>query len=408
MTNAERAVRGLMLFNLVLHIISAAFAGAWVADMLAPDGVLTPLDWLKLSLSVVALALGLTGSSYIALRFITLLPEPLQRRAKVAFIATYTIVALVLAGASASVIARSAGDRAHMERMLDAYREALEDRRAAAADMLSRATPLNDCVVVGEAMSGEEANSGAFSESGRNVGRVAITLRNVSTGCAVALRSVYTARDAISRHIDRAERLLIEIRQTIDGDEDEKRKMVLVQKKMDELSRVLRQINDAFPVAAMQAAAAATSKDWHGMGLPDSAAAALTANFAGLSDRVTEGLDDIADLQARRLPQMRVVPPMAYLGLYPHATAGALVLGLIIELLPLVTILIGFALAGQAEGQRRAVVMDDDDGWSPPMIAAPAVEESRPKRGRPRKVHMNGAQPDAANQNERRKAGKVA
>jgi hypothetical protein len=383
MTYAEKAVRGLLVFNFVLHIISAAFAGAWVAELLAPFGALSSLDWVKLGLSVVALALGLTGSSYIALRYITVLPEPLQRRAKVAFIIVYTVIAVVLAAASASVIAQSAGDRTHMERVLDRYREALEARRAAAAQILSRTTALNDCVTVGSAMSGEEANSGAFSEEGRNVGRVAITLRNVSTGCEVALRHIYHSRDAISRRIERAEHLLIEIRQIIDGDADEARKLVLVQKKMDELSRVLRAINDAFPVAAIEAAAAATSKDWHGMGLPESAASALTANFAGLAERVTEGLDDIADLQARELPQMRVVPAMAYLALYPEATAGALVLGLLIELLPLVTILIGFALAEHA--QREATIAGGELE-ALEVSGADTTPPAQRKRGRPRKA----------------------
>jgi hypothetical protein len=404
MTNLTLVLRGLLLFNLVLHLISAAFAGAWVADMLAPYGDLTSIDWLKLVLSVVALALGLTGSSYIALKYITALPEPIQRRSKIAFIVTYVVVALVLAAASASVIAKSAGDRAHMERMLDNYREAIEARRAAAAQILSRTTALNDCVTVAQAMRDEEAGSGAFSQDGRNVGRVAITLQNISTGCAAALRSVYESRHAISRHIDRAERLLTEIRQTIDGDEIETRKMIIVHKKMDDLARVLRAMNDAFPIEAMNEAAAATSKDWFSIGLPESAAVALTGNFAGLGERVTEGLDDIESLKARKLPQMRVVPAVAYLGLYPQATAGALVLGLIIELLPLVTILIGFAMAGNVNGLRNDNNGRDEDHGGDDS----GIDLARPKRGRPRKGARDANNNVAANQNNKGRRGKAA
>lgn len=388
MTYAEKAVRGLLVFNFVLHIISAAFAGAWVADMLAPDGVLTPLDWVKLVLSVVALALGLTFSSVVALRYIPALREPLQRRAKIAFIVISASVAVVLAAASSSVIAKSAGQRAHMEAMRDDYQEAVEERRAAAAEILGSVTPLADCEAVSDAMSGEEANSGAFSEEGRNVGRVAITLANVSSGCRTALQAVYASRDVISRHIERGEKLLTEIRQVIDGDKSEAEKLVLVQRKMDELSRVLRAINDAFPVTALEAAAAATSRDWNAMGLPESAAAALTANFAGLAGRVTEGLDDIATLQQERLPQMRMVPPMAYLAMYPSTTAGALVLGVIIELLPMVTILIGFALTGQAQRQEAIA---DGEFEAQEVSGADMTPTAQRKRGRPRKVQTGKA-----------------
>ncbi|MCA6516985.1 MAG: hypothetical protein IM577_15490, partial [Chitinophagaceae bacterium] len=180
---------------------------------------------------------------------------------------------------------------------------------------------------------------------------------------------------------DRAERLLIEIRQVIDGDEDEKAKGVIVRKKMEDLQRVLRAINDAFPVEAMQAAAAATSKDWFNIGLPESAAIALTGNFAGLADGVTEGLDDVSALKERKLPRMEVVPDMMYLALYPETTMGALVLGLIIELIPLATILIGFAkMSTRSEN---------------PVRVLPANSNSQPvhvvgRRGRPRRSKPEG------------------
>jgi hypothetical protein len=381
MIKNETTFRGLMAANFVMHLISAAFAGVWIADMLAPDGNLSALDWMKTSLAVIALAIGLTYSTYLALRHLTALPQPIQGRSKIVFIVVYGVVALVLAIASGSVLAAVAGARAHMEYALNQKRDALEDRRRAASQIVNRAPLLNDCVTIAGAMSEEEVSTGAFSEAGRNVGRVAVTLRNVSTGCEVALRAVYASRANLTRLFDRAERLLIEIRQVIDGDEDEKAKSVIVRKKMEDLQRVLRAINDAFPVEAMQAAAAATSKDWFNIGLPESAAIALTGNFAGLADGVTEGLDDVSALKERKLPRMEVVPDMMYLVLYPETTMSALALGLIIELIPLATILIGFAKMSTPSEN--------------PVRVLPANSNSQPvrvvsRRGRPRRTKPEG------------------
>ena len=343
------AFRGLMSANFILHMVSAIFAGIWIADMLAPDGIMGVLDWVKVSLSILALAIGLTFSSYIALKFIVDLPEKTKRLAKIVFITVYVIIGLNLAVASASVLASAAGERAHVEHTLDRYREAIEERRRATSDLLNRAPALDECVVTAKAMSIEEASTGAFSEAGRNVGRVAITIQNVSTGCDVALRALFGSRSTLTRQFARAERILMEARQVIDGDQDRARKMIMVRKLMHELGGVLRTINDAFPTEALRSAADVTSKDWYAIGLPERAAFALTGNFSAVGDRVTEGLDDVIALKTKRLPTMSVVPSMAYLAMYPQSTIGALVIGIIMEGLPLSTILLGFALLGRKE-----------------------------------------------------------
>lgn len=350
------AFRGLMSANFILHMVSAIFAGIWIADMLAPDGIMGVLDWVKVSLSILALAIGLTFSSYIALKFIVDLPERTKRLAKIVFITVYVIIGLNLAVASASVLASAAGERAHVEHTLDRYREAIEERRRATSDLLNRAPALNECVVTAKAMSDEEVSSGAFSEAGRNVGRVAITIQNVSTGCDVALRALFASRSTLTRQFARAERILMEARQVIDGDQDRATKMIMVRKLMHELGSVLRTINDAFPTEALQSAADATSKDWYAIGLPEGAAFALTGNFSAVGDRVTEGLDDVSALKTKRLPTMSVVPSMAYLAMYPQSTIGALVIGIIMEGLPLSTILLGFALLGRKEDSDQAAI----------------------------------------------------
>lgn len=381
MENKVTAFRGLMTANFVLHIVSAVFTGIWISDMLAPDGVMDVLDWVKVSLSVIALAIGLTFSSYIALKFIVNLPNKIKHPAQIVFVTVYVLIGSNLAVASASVLASAAGERAHMEHTLDRYREAIEERRRAASELLNRAPALNECVVTAKAMSEEEATSGAFSEAGRNVGRVAITIQNVSTGCDVALRALFGSRSTLTRQFERAERILMEARQVIDGDQDRATKAIMVRKLMHELGGVLRSINDAFPTEAMQSAADATSKDWFAIGLPESAAVALTGNFSGVDDRVTEGLDDVIALKAKRLPTMTVVPAMAYLTMYPQSTIAALVIGIILEGLPLGTIILGFVLLGRKE--------DDDQGG---IIVGPKARTN--KRGRKPK---NGTVPNVAN-----------
>jgi hypothetical protein len=380
------AFRGLMSANFILHMVSAIFAGIWIADMLAPDGIMGVLDWVKVSLSILALAIGLTFSSYIALKFIVDLPEKTKRLAKIVFITVYVIIGLNLAVASASVLASAAGERAHVEHTLDRYREAIEERRRATSDLLNRAPALNECVVTAKAMSDEEVSSGAFSEAGRNVGRVAITIQNVSTGCDVALRALFASRSTLTRQFARAERILMEARQVIDGDQDRATKMIMVRKLMHELGSVLRTINDAFPTEALQSAADATSKDWYAIGLPEGAAFALTGNFSAVGDRVTEGLDDVIALKTKRLPTMSVVPSMAYLAMYPQSTIGALVIGIIMEGLPLSTILLGFALLGRKE----------DDDHAAMIIAPTAITK---KRGRVAKTKaLSAPANDAGNQ----------
>jgi hypothetical protein len=377
----KTAFRGLMAANFVLHMVSAIFAGIWISDMLAPDGVMHVLDWVKVGLSVIALAIGLTFSSYIALKFIVNLPDKIKHPAKISFITSYGMAALVLAIASASVLAAAAGERAHMEATVEQQSEALVERRHIATILLNRAPILNDCVITATAMSGEEIASGAFSEAGRNVGRVSITIKNISSGCEVALRSIFESRVTMKRHFERAERILMETRQVIDGDQDRATKAIIVRKLMHELGAVLRAINDAYPTDAMQSAADATSKDWFAVGLPESAATALTGNFSGLADRLTEGLDDVAALKAKKLPRMEVVPAMAYLAMYPQSTIAALVIGIILEGLPLGTIILGFVLLGRKE--------DDDQAA---IIVGPKARAI--KRGRKPK---NGTVPNVAN-----------
>lgn len=147
----------------------------------------------------------------------------------------------------------------------------------------------------------------------------------------------------------------------------------------DEWQRVMRAVNDTLAVEAMLAVSDALRKDWHAAGLPPSAANAITQNFDGLADALVEGIDDIAALKTAPLPSVPVVSNIAYLGLYPDATMGALAIGAIIELIPLGGILLAFAIMEKSVSGNRAPA---------PADTAPRVVASRPpkRRGRPPKA----------------------
>lgn len=343
MTQAN-TFRGLMFANIIMHIISGTLAGVWVADLVAPSGNLSLLNWLEVIMAVIAISVGLTYGTYLALKHLPSLPEGARRIATVAFVIVYTIFALVLALASASVFGAAAGERAHQEASLNALKAAVENRRRAAASIHNRVPALTDCIEAARAMSEQEAQTGAFSDEGGNVGRVAVTMNNIAGGCSTARDAIYLNRAALARHFDRAERLLIDARRVIDSNGTRAEKMAGLRKTADDLQRVLRQINDALAVQALQAAGDAMLKDWAAAGLPTGAANAITQHFSGVADRLTERLDEIAAITEAPLPDVSVVSKVSYLWLYPDATMGALAIGLVVELIPLSGILLGLTV----------------------------------------------------------------
>lgn len=372
-------VRGLMPANFIMHFISASLAGVWISDMVSQSGPMTPLTWFETILAVIAISIGLSVCTYIALRHIPALSPEQRRKAKIAFITAYGALALVLATAAASVLGAPAGERAHQEHGLTEMKAATEVRRRAAATMQNRVPSLTDCENTSGAMSTQEGATGAFSREGGDVGRVAITLSNISNSCATARNAIYASRAQLARLFARADRILIEMRRTIDSDMDAHDRMVAVRRYSDEWQRVMRAVNDALPVEAMLAVSDALRKDWHAAGLPPSAANAITQNFDGLADALVEGIDDIAALKTAPLPSVPVVSNIAYLGMYPDATMGALAIGAIIELIPLGGILLAFAIMEKSVSGNRVL---------PPVNAAPRITASRtPKRrGRPPKA----------------------
>jgi hypothetical protein len=362
---------GLFGINLALHGISASLGGVWIADLVSSSGGMTPLAWFETGASVLAIALGLSGCSYIAMKHIPALPQPPRGRVKAGFLAIYGAIALVLGVAAASVLASPAGERAHQEHSLQEMKTETELHRRAAAKIQNRTPLLNDCIANGHSMGGQEGATGAFSREGGDVGRVAITLQNIASGCEIARDSVYANRAYLTRQFARADRILIDMRRVIDSENDRRKKMVDVRKLADEWQRIMRGIKDALAIETMLAASEALSKDWHAAGLPVAAANAITQNFDGIADALIEGLDDIAAPKVQPLPGLPVVSNVALLGMYPDATMGAVAIGAIIELIPLGGILLGFAIMERGNTPRVPT--------QPSLTARPEIVP-RPKR----------------------------
>lgn len=365
----------LMSVNGILHFISACMAGVWISELVSSSGAMTPLAWFETALAVVAIAIGLSAMSYIAIRHIPTLPQSVRGAAKAAFIGGYTAIAAVLLLAAASVLGAPAGERAHLEFAHQEFKTETELRRRAVATIENREPFLIDCENVGDAMSNQEGATGAFSREGGDVGRVAITLSNIADGCKSARNSIYANRAFLSRQFARADRILIDLRRVIDSENDRHKKMIDARKLADEWQRVMRGINDALATEALFAASESLTKDWHAAGLPVAAANAITQNFDGIADALVEGLEDIAALKERPLPGIPVVSNMAYLGMYPDATLSALAIGAIIEVIPLVVILLGMSMMERANVPPRAPALP-----ALPVLVAANDDTPRPKR----------------------------
>ncbi|MBK6708019.1 MAG: hypothetical protein IPG54_11300 [Sphingomonadales bacterium] len=373
---------GLLTANVVMHTISACMAGVWISELVSTSGGMTPLAWFETILAVIAISVGLTVCTYIALRHIPTLPPAQRRTAKIAFVTAYAVLAFILAIAAASVLAASAGEHAHMEHGATEMKSAIESRRRAAASIQNRVSALTDCEDTGRAMSTQEGATGAFSREGGDVGRVAITLANIASACSTARQAIYASRAQLARLFARADRVLIEMRRAIDSDMSRHEKLVAVRRYADEFQRIMRGVNDALAVEAMQSVSDAIRKDWHAAGLPPSAANAITQNFDGLADTLVEGIDDIAALKSQPLPSVPVVSNVAYLALYPDATMGALAIGAIIELIPLGGILLGMSIMEKGMNGNRAPA---EPGDAPRKPRAPRAR-STARRGRPPKA----------------------
>lgn len=380
--NNQPNISVLLIVNFVLHFISACMAGVWISELVSTAGAMTPLAWFETALAVVAISIGLSALSYIAIKHIPTLPLSQRRIAKAGFFGGYSVIAALLLLAAASVFAAPAGERAHLEYAQQEMKLETELRRRAVAQIENRVPLLIDCENVGDAMGNQEGATGAFSREGGDVGRVAITLHNIANGCKTARDSIYANRAYLARQFARVDRILIEMRRVIDSENDRHKKMIDARKLADEWQRVMRGINDALATETLVAASESLTKDWHAAGLPVAAANAITQNFDGLADALVEGLEDIAALKERPLPGVPVVSNIAYLGMYPDATLSALAIGAIIELIPLAVIVLGMSMTERANAPRNPAL---------PSPVAPSEIAARPKRAYKRRTPKSDA-----------------
>lgn len=339
--------RGVFMFNVPLHIGTGLFTGVTVANLVAPSGVLSVGNWIEVGLAVMAVSIGLSYLSYMILTYVPQLVPARRKSAMAALLVVYAIVALTLSVATASVLGSAAGEVAHMEASLSAMKSATDDRRRAYATIINRVTALDECADTARLMSEQERLTGAFSREGGDVGRVAVSLRNISVGCDTGREALLNGRSRMARLFWSIDRLLIDMRRTVDGDLDRRAKLVVLREQGDEFQKLTRAVNDALADDALLAVASALSKDWEAAGLPSRGAAAIAQNFGGLADSLTADLDDIAYLKTRPIPNVPVVSNMAYLTMYPSATMTAWAVSACFELIPLCALILGLAIMTQ-------------------------------------------------------------
>lgn len=255
------AVRGLLAFNMVLHIASGIFTGIWIADMVAPSGGMSVINWAETILSVAAVSIGLTYGSYMALLHIPQLRASVRRGAIIIFVAAYLAITGVLATAAASVLAAAAGQAAHLEHAITQMKEEIQERRRAYATIINRAPALTECSETSIAMSTQEGSTGAYSREGGDVGRVATTLANIAAACATARDALFASRANLVRLFARMDRLLIDMRRVIDSDRDRNAKLVAARRHGDEFQKLARAVNDALADDALLGLADALGKD---------------------------------------------------------------------------------------------------------------------------------------------------
>ena len=159
--------------------------------------------------------------------------------------------------------------------------------------------------------------------------------------------------------------------------------LATLRKQGDEFQRLMRGINDALAVEALQAVADALRKDWDAAGLPPGGAAAIAQNFTGLAETLAEGLDDIAALKSEPAVGITSENAMAYLYLYPHSTIGAIAIGICIELIPLLGIILGFAILMQ----RPARVNTPDAANSNTRLSTNAEESADSRNSKAQRLH---------------------
>ncbi len=339
--------RGVLMLNVPLHFGTGAFTGLTVANLVAPSGGLNFMNWVEVGLSVMAVGTGLSYLSYQVLNYVPQLPPARRKWGTAGLLTVYAGVALTLSVATASVLGSAAGEVAHMEASLAAMKADADERRRAHAVIIDRRVALEECVDTALLMSEQERLTGAFSRQGRDLGRVAISLRNISEGCATGREALLVSRARMARLFWSIDRLLTDMRRTIDGDLDRSRKLATLRKQASEYEKLTRAVNDTMADSALQSVAAALSKDWLAAGLPELGAAAIAQNFGGLGEALTDDLDDVAQVKKKGIPNVPAVTHLAYLGMYPSATIAALAIAACFELIPLCALILGLAIMTQ-------------------------------------------------------------
>jgi hypothetical protein len=283
----------------------------------------------------------LTALSSTALNTLPKIRKDRQRLMGGIILASYLTFAIPSGIASSAVIGESTGEAAAWQQGLKAMKDDIDRVKDLSARVYAVVPTLRNCVATSEQMGRREVADGAISLDGGLIGPVATEIEAIHTGCSTALDTLIASRAATGDIFVEMDRVLEKARRVANNRNVERGEAeVQLVKLSNDLAKLGKDINQAIPIAALDAAAKAVQKDRAAMGLPAASVAVLQANFKPVSVALGTDLDEIAEeLETRFKTIDRHVNPMDYLVMFPLALLPALAISLLLELIPIIVVI---------------------------------------------------------------------
>lgn len=358
--NLNSQSRGLqnlgMVLNGICNAASGVMLGSWVARIMSGGGELTAAVIFKALIISVGIAAGLTALSSTALNTLPTIREDRKRLMGGILLAAYLTFAIPSGIASSAIIGESTGEAAAWQHGLKSMKADIDRTKDLTARVYAVVPTLTNCVATSDQMSRREVSDGAISLDGGLIGPVATEIDSIHTACLTALNTLIASRATTGDIFVEMDRTLEKARRIANNrDLDRRDAEVQLVKLSNDLAKQGKEINQAIPIAALDAAAKAVQKDRAAMGLPAASVAVLQANFKPVSVALGSDLDEIAEeLEAPFKTIERHVNPMDYLVMFPLALLPALAISLLLELIPVIVVICALmALEEEDEVWRR-------------------------------------------------------
>lgn len=330
-----------LALNGICHAASGVMLGSWVARIMSGGGELNAAVILKALIISVGIAAGLIALSSTALHTLPTIREDRQRMMGGILLAAYLTFAIPSGIASSAIIGESTGEAAAWQHGLKSMKDDIDRVKDLSARVYAIVPTLSNCVATSEQMGRREVVGGDVSGMGGLIGPVATEIESIHTACLTARDTLVASRATTGDIFVEMDRTLEKARRIANNrDLDRRDAEVQLVKLSNDLAKQGKDINQAIPIAALDAAAKAVQKDRAAMGLPAASVAVLQANFKPVSVALGSDLDEIAEqLEAPFQTIDRHVNPMDYLVMFPLALLPALAVSLLLELIPVIVVI---------------------------------------------------------------------